>query len=91
MHYWNLASASQRTGHDTDFFKMGAYFFLFLNAKNQPDDDGVAHRPVTLMLAQSKYASEPRDKIYAVMPLMPEMFKDVFVDYGKSVQEVFAD
>jgi hypothetical protein len=43
------------------------------------------------MMAQTKYSSEPRDKIYAVRQIMPDMFKDIVVYYGKSVQEVFTE
>jgi hypothetical protein len=68
-----------------DFFQMGAHFIMSLKAKNELEDDGVTHRLTTLMMAQSKYASDPRDKIYAVRPIMPDMFKDIVVDDGKSV------
>jgi len=70
---------------------MGTHFFMSLKAKNSLEDDGVAHRLTTLMLAQTKYSSDPRDKIYAIRSIMPDMFKDIDVDYGKSVQEVFAE
>ena len=28
IHYWTLANASQRTGHDKDFFKMGPFLLV---------------------------------------------------------------
>jgi hypothetical protein len=90
IHYWNLAKGAQQCD-GMNYFRLGGHLLMWLKAKNELEDDGVAHRLTTLMMAQTKYSSEPRDKIYAVRPIMPDMFKDIVVDYGKSVQEVFTE
>lgn len=62
---------------------------MSMAVKEEIKDDGLPRLLTTLIMAQSKHSSEPRDKIYAVISLFPDMFKDVVVDYSQSIEEVY--